>query len=115
MSRYTDPPGPYAGDLGTSKDGLNFTLDLNTVDDNDDKDPFPDDFFLRSFRDQNGVFPGLDKDLDGTPDTNRNFNSVPDYFEPFLLYDVDPDDFEYGEDLNNNGVIDYRENDAKPD
>ena len=115
LARYTDPPGPYAGDLGTAKDGLNFTLDLNSVDDNDDKDPFPDNFFLRSFTDRNGVFPGLDKDLDGTPDTNRNFNSVPDYFEPFLLYDVDPDDFEYGEDLNNNGVIDYREDDAKPD
>ena len=107
--------GPFAGALGSTDESLNNTLDLNTVDDNDDKDPFPDDFFIPSFEDQNGVFPGLDKDQDGTPDTNRNRNQVPDYFEPFLLYDVNPDDFDYGDDLNNNGVIDVRENDNKPD
>ncbi len=110
-----DGGGPFAGQLGSTDESLNNTLDLNTVDDNDDKDPFPDDFFIPSFEDRNGVFPGLDVDQDGTADTNRNRNRVPDYFEPFLLYDVDPDDFDYGEDLNNNGVIDVRENDAKVD
>ena len=110
-----DGTGPFAGQLGSTDESLNNTIDLNTVDDNDDKDPFPDDFFIPIFEDQNGVFPGLDKDQDGTPDTNRNRNQVPDYFEPFLLYDVDPDDFDYGDDLNNNGVIDVRENDNKPD
>ncbi len=94
---------------------LNYTMNLNTVDDNDDKDPFADDFFLINHSDNNGVFPGVDGDQDGTPDTNRNRNAVPDYFEPFLLYDVDPDDFAFGDDLNNNGVIDERENDVKPD
>ncbi len=106
---------PYGVDFPSTDLRLNNTLDLNTVDDNDDKDPFPDDFFISSFSDNNGVFPGLDKDQDGAPDTNRNRNEVPDYFEPFLLYDVDPDDFDYGDDLNNNGVIDVRENDAKRD
>ena len=115
LSAYTDPPGPFAGELGTTDQSLNNTLLLNSVDDNDDKDPFPDSFFLPSFSDNNGVFPGLDEDLDGLPDTNRNNNRVPDYFEPFLLYDVDPDDFDYGIDLNNNGVIDVREDDQKPD
>ena len=75
--------GPFAGELGSTDESLNNTLDLNTVDDNDDKDPFPDDFFIPSFEDQNGVFPGLDKDQDGTPDTNRNRNQVPDYFRTF--------------------------------
>ena len=100
---------------GFVKHNLNYSLDLNPVDDNDDKDPFPDQVFLPAFEDNNGVFPGLDRDQDGTPDTNRNRNGTPDYFEPFLLYDVDPDDFDYGDDLNNNGVIDHRENDRKQD
>ncbi len=115
LSAYTAPPGAFTGDLGTTDQSLNNTVDLNTVDDNDDKDPFPDSFFLPSFADNNGIFPGLDQDQDGQPDTNRNSNQIPDYFEPFLLYDVDPDDFDYGEDLNNNGVIDAREDDLKPD
>ena len=115
LSAYTDPPGAFAGELGTAEEALNYTLLLNSVDDNDDKDPFPDTFFLPSFADNNGIFPGLDEDLDGQPDTNRNNNATPDYFEPFLLYYVDPDDFDYGTDLNNNGVIDVREDDLKPD
>lgn len=115
LSAYTDPPGPFLGDLGTTDQSWNNTLDLNTVDDNDDKDPFPDGFSLPSFADNNGVVPGLDRDQDGLPDSNRNNNAVPDYFEPFLLYEVDPDDFDYGEDLNNNGAIDTREDDVKPD
>ena len=32
-----------------------------------------------------GVFPGLDEDGDGTPDTNVNDNELPDYLEPFLM------------------------------
>lgn len=101
------------------------TLEFDTVDDNDDKDQYPDTYFLRKttnlrtggryIEDPDGVFPGLDADLNGRPDINENSNQVPDYYEPFLLYRVNPDAYDYGEDTNHNGVIDERENDYKPD
>ena len=101
------------------------TIEFNSVDDNDDKDQYPDSYFLRKttnlttggrfIEDPDGVFPGLDSDLNGRPDINENDNRIPDYFEPFLLYRVNPDAYDYGEDMNNNGVIDERENDDKPD
>ncbi|MEE3235057.1 MAG: hypothetical protein VX294_12880 [Candidatus Latescibacterota bacterium] len=101
------------------------TIEFNSVDDNDDKDPFPDSNFLRKttnlvtggryIEDPDGVFPGLDSDLNGRPDINENDNRIPDYYEPFLLYRVNPDAYDYGEDMNNNGVIDEREDDDKPD
>lgn len=93
----------------------NNTLEFDTVDDNDDKDRFPDRYFLLEKADANGVFPGMDEDMDGRPDVNRNENDIPDYLEPFLLYDVNPQEFDYGEDMNNNGIIDIREDDDKPD
>ncbi len=101
------------------------TIEFNSVDDNDDKDPYPDSNFLRKttnlvtggryIEDPDGVFPGLDSDLNGRPDINENDNRIPDYYEPFLLYRVNPDAYDYGEDMNNNGVIDEREDDDKPD
>jgi hypothetical protein len=101
------------------------TIEFNSVDDNDDKDQFPDSYFIRKtgnvqtggrfIADPDGVFPGLDADLNGRPDINENLNRIPDYFEPFLLYNVDPDAYAFGPDTNNNGVIDERENDIKPD
>lgn len=101
------------------------TIEFNSVDDNDDKDPFPDSYFLRKttnlvtggrfIEDPDGVFPGLDLDLNGRPDINENDNRIPDYFEPFLLYRVNPDAYDFGEDMNNNGVIDEREDDDDPD
>ena len=101
------------------------TLEFDTVDDNDDKDQYPDTYYLkkttnlftggRFIEDPDGVFPGLDADLNGRPDINENNNRVPDYYEPFLLYRVSPDAYDYGEDTNHNGVIDERENDFKPD
>ncbi len=114
---YTDlPVQPYSTEF---KAGFplhsNNTIDMDTVDDNDDKDPFADTYFIPSQGDIDGVFPGLDEDLDGRPDINENDNALPDYVEPFMLYRVDPDEFEYGDDLNNNGVVDVRENDLKPD
>jgi hypothetical protein len=61
-----------------------------------------------------GVFPGLDKEGDGIVDINVNRNTTPDYIEPFLMYFVEPDDFVYGDDMNNNGIVDERENDNTP-
>jgi hypothetical protein len=93
----------------------NNTMELDLVDDNDDRDVFPENHFLPALSDRDGVFPGLDADQDGRPDINQNNNSLPDYLEPFLLYYVDPDEYAYGDDMNNNGVIDHREDDDKPD
>ena len=111
------------------------------VDDNDDRDQWPDsweheDPLSLRFQDditassedalENlsprslraigfGVFPGLDDNSDGITDTNVNNNLVPDYQEPFLMYYVEPESFVYGDDFNNNGLVDSRENDSKPD
>lgn len=62
-----------------------------------------------------GIFPGKDKDRDGIPDDDRNSNGIPDYAEDFLTYYSDPPSFDYGDDWNNNGVIDQQENDILPD
>jgi len=94
---------------------MNHTFFADTVDDNDDKDPFPDFHLYSKVRDRNGVFPGLDRNGNNRPDTNENDNLIPDYVEPFFLYNVDPDEYDSGLDLNNNGTIDVRENDDKPD
>ena len=114
---YTDlPVQPYVNEIHHGFPGdYNNTIEMDTVDDNDDRDPFADSYFIPTQGDIDGVFPGLDEDLDGRPDINENDNALPDYVEPFMLYRVDPDEFEYGDDLNNNGVIDVRENDLKPD
>ncbi len=62
-----------------------------------------------------GIFPGKDKDRDGIPDDDRNSNGVPDYSEDFLTFYSDPPFFSYGDDWNNNAVIDEQENDILPD
>jgi hypothetical protein len=62
-----------------------------------------------------GIFPGKDKDRDGIPDDDKNSNGIPDYAEDFLTFNVDPPSFEFGDDWNNNGVIDAQENDILPD
>ncbi len=117
FTSYTDLPEKlFFGQLGGSFDlTRNNTIILDMVDDNDDKDPYPDSYFIPSQSDRNGVYPGIDRDLDGRPDTDENANGIPDYDEPFLLYSVNPEAFEYGDDLNNNGVIDTWENDDRPD
>ena len=94
---------------------MNSTMLLDTVDDNDDKDQFPDFHFYNLYRDKNGIFPGLDKNGNNRPDTNENDNLIPDYIEPFFLYYVDPEEYDWGDDFNQNGVIDAREDDDKPD
>ncbi len=65
--------------------------------------------------DQDGVFPGQDEDNDGLIDTDRNFNGTPDYDEPFLLFDVEPNEYVYGLDRNHNDEPDVREDDWQPD
>jgi len=62
-----------------------------------------------------GIFPGKDKDRDGIPDDDRNSDGIPDYVQDFLTYFTDPPFFNYGDDWNNNGVIDEQENDILPD
>lgn len=62
-----------------------------------------------------GIFPGKDKDNDGIPDDDRNADGVPDFAQDFLTYYSDPPSLDYGDDWNNNGVIDEQENDILPD
>ncbi|MFC1542200.1 hypothetical protein ACFL50_07115, partial [Candidatus Latescibacterota bacterium] len=93
------------------------------IEDNDDDDQYPDDMpfnmgmgaSMWTTYDPDGVFPGNDLDKDSIPDTDRNYNAVPDYDEPFLMLDIDPDEFVFGDDVNNNTVPDFRENDIKYD
>lgn len=93
------------------------------VDDNDDNDIWPDDW-RRDWETRTpttfrrwpymGIFPGVDKDQDQWPDYNVNDNTVPDWDEPFLQYFVDPIRFQYGDDNNNNFIIDDFEDDLLP-
>ena len=102
---------------------LNNTMYWQTVDDNDDGDRYPDIKYGnapgiprdRVGTDLNGVFVNQDTDNDGAPDTNRNFNRLPDYEEPFLMFDVEPNSYVYGLDRNNNDEPDQREDDAEVD
>jgi hypothetical protein len=96
------------------------------VDDNDDQDELPD-WTRRYFGDRvntrqgrglltdNAVFPGIDENNDDISDFNRNFNREPDYTEPFLRFEVDPPEFLFGMDMNNNTVIDRFEDDNQAD
>lgn len=90
------------------------------VDDNDDQDRYPDwsrrytGIYSGDIPDRD-VFPGLDENNDLISDFNQNNNIQPDYVEPFLRYDVDPPEFLFGTDMNNNTVIDRFENDTEPD
>ena len=107
----------YTDQAGETKDQAVLS-EFPLVDDNDDDDRYADDN-LRDYpggsETESGVFPGLDKDHDHIPDDDQNANGSPDFEEPFLLYFSDPQEFVYGIDLNNNSVIDERENDNKPD
>ena len=96
------------------------------VDDNDDQDRFSDWFrageqgigggaFVGTAGEDFEVFPGLDENNDFISDFNQNRNSRPDYTEPFLRYTVDPPEFLFGMDMNNNTLIDRFEDDRLPD
>ena len=109
----------YNGDINSR----NNTVRIPLIDDNDDDDQYPDTMTVQrvmgyqffSSEDPDGVFPGLDKDKDSIPDNNKNRDLIPDYYEPFLMFDVDPDDFVFGDDFNNNSIPDFREDDMKLD
>lgn len=92
------------------------------VDDNDDQDRFPDwnrrhTGYLSGHTQMpdKEVFPGLDENNDFISDFNQNQNEQPDYLEPFFRYHVDPPEFLFGVDMNNNTVIDRFENDQEAD
>ena len=102
---------------------LNNTAYWYLVDDNEDGDIYPDIKLGNLIgvprdnvgTDLDGVWLGQDTDNDGAPDTNRNLNRIPDYQEPFLMFDVEPNSYSYGFDRNHNDEPDHREDDAEVD
>ena len=115
----------FIGDPGGIIDYSSQTQNLfEFVDDNDDQDRFAD---WQRFNQSQGsavsgsvgrdilVFPGLDENNDFISDFNQNLNSKPDYSEPFLRYNVDPPEFLFGMDMNNNTIIDRFEDDRLAD
>ncbi|MDP7620043.1 MAG: hypothetical protein QF652_07365, partial [Dehalococcoidia bacterium] len=96
---------------------------VQLVADNDDLDQWPDEIehndplapFFRASGAGNGVFPGLDPDNDGVLDFNIDNSGGVDAFQPFLGYEAEPPELVYGDDFNNNGQADFRENDNLPD
>ena len=118
----------YSGNYDSDRGGAAFFSDncfvcpqmqeMSVMTDNDDNDQWPDEMLNElpsSEKSDSGIFPGLDENNDLIPDSDQNFNGIPDWTEPILFYDADPPDFIYGIDFNNNGIVDYRENDALPD
>ena len=109
--------------LGHLSGTLNDYMYWKTVDDNDDGDHFTDINYgaLLGYNSTNvgtdvdGVFLDQDEDHDGIPDTNRDLDRIPDYEEPFLMFDVEPNDYAYGLDRNNNDEPDRREDDSEVD
>ncbi|RKY68143.1 MAG: hypothetical protein DRQ02_05145 [Candidatus Latescibacterota bacterium] len=85
------------------------------VDDNDDQDRFPDWKRPAQPPFDRYVFPGQDVNNDLVWDFNQNDNLQPDYKEPFLKYNVDPPQYLFGMDMNNNTVVDRFEDDHAPD
>lgn len=118
----------YSGNYDSIRGGIPFFTDqcancpqmqeFNVMADNDDNDQWPDEFLNEkptADKSDSGIFPGLDDNQDLVPDSDQNINGIPDWTEPILFYDADPPEFTYGIDFNNNGVVDFRENDNLPD
>ena len=118
----------YSGNYDSIRGGIPFFSDvcgncpqmqeMFVMADNDDNDQWPDEMSSErpsSDRTDSGIFPGLDENEDLVPDSDQNINGIADWTEPILFYDADPPEFIYGIDFNNNGVVDFRENDALPD
>ncbi len=114
---YFNEIQPNVYSTGNEKRSMSWGL----VDDNDDDDQFLDQgqndapFRIRTQPNESGVYPGWDLDQDGTPDYNRNRNSIPDFAEPFFKYEQEEQTFYWGDDYNHNGVLDYFEDDSLPD
>jgi len=126
MGKFYRPNMMYYMPRDISGSGYNSRNDyvrMTLIDDNDDDDQYPDlmpipkamAVEMLSLLDPDGVFPGNDLDHDGLPDNEKNDNQIPDYDEPFLMFDVDPDEYVFGDDFNNNTIPDFRENDLKDD
>ncbi len=113
--RLTARPGDLVLQMQGQRSVENRTTFFSLLDDNDDQDSNPEGKIPGVAPGDLSVFPGQDADNDGIPDTNRNLNQLPDYLEPFLLYEVDPDEYVYGLDFNNNDVVDEREDDQEAD
>ena len=118
----------YSGNYDSIRGGVPFFTDqcitcpqmqeMFVMTDNDDNDQWPDEMNNErpsAGKNDSGIFPGLDENQDLIPDSDQNINGIPDWTEPLLFYDADPPEFIYGLDFNNNGTVDYRENDALPD
>ena len=109
--------------VARSREEVVFNPVYSLVEDNDDNDIWPDDWQQdwdvnypeRFFEPDAGIFPGWDKNGDAIPDYNQNNNLVPDWDEPFLQYYTEPMEFQYGDDNNNNFIIDAWEDDMLPD
>ena len=130
METYLRKDFGYSSSRGYSPfAGLaNDTMVWRLVQDNEDGDRWPDvmlgnilgtpqTFNYRTLdtRDGDGTLLGQDEDYDGIVDTDRNFNGVPDYDETFLMYSVEPNEYVYGLDRNNNDEPDQREDDWEVD
>ncbi len=128
MGKFYRPYMNYFTPSDIAGNGVNCRNDsirMTMVEDNDDDDQYPDTQFrarsmanrVASLTDPDGVFPGNDLDHDGYPDNEKNADpdNIPDYDEPFLMFDVDPDEYIFGDDFNNNTIPDHREDDMKYD
>jgi hypothetical protein len=108
---------------GNLRGMMNETMYWDLVQDNDDGDRFPDrrvgdlEGFIADGEpfDLDGVFLAQDADNDGWPDINRDGDRIPDFEEPFLMFDVEPNSYVYGLDRNNNDEPDKREDDGQVD
>jgi hypothetical protein len=118
----------YSGNYDSFRGGIPFFTDQSQtgpqmqemfiMNDNDDNDQWADDGvqeLLSADKIDSGIFPGLDENQDLVADSDQNLNGIPDWSEPILFYDAEPPEFTYGIDFNNNGVVDFRENDRLPD
>ncbi|HDY88549.1 MAG TPA: hypothetical protein ENH82_10630 [bacterium] len=123
MGKFYRPYMNYSTGGIKSFVGRNNTVRMTMIEDNDDDDQYPDTQYIgkamgndiSSRTDPDGVFPGNDLDHDGYADNEKNDNNTPDFDEPFFMFDVDPDEFIFGDDFNNNTIPDHREDDMKYD